>query len=414
MRRVLNGFEPILVRRRILQALDLPSVLVDSINIRVFQRLAYSSISSRGHAMSFLFRLSAILLLVSITACACQEKQVVMESITFGEAPLITELKPLSVRGTNYFPRDTPWDGFWTATPDEVIRADLDLAASLGINTLRIFIPWNENTEKAGLIDSSGNPSPEYLAKFDRFLAEAWSRGIRCIVCFGFEYYEGDSRIPGNWRRAMEAFVTRHHADGRILMWDLMNEPERLAWSPETMAYLRDSMIAIREFDQNHLTTVGIGYQIEHLAPAGFPDVLQYHDYAPYREMLEEGFRRPVRIIDHLQEVGGRKPLIIGEFGSPTAAEPGFGVGMDWRVSLGDETVAATEAEQLLRYALVFDAAEYREIAGVLSWCLYDYPPQEEGYLVPTGSLFGMVRLDGTLKPSAILLRETFRRWSLE
>lgn len=325
---------------------------------------------------------------------------------------ILTELKPLSIRGTNYFPRDTPWDGAWIETSNEIIRADLDLAASLEINTLRIFLPWNENMEAAGLIDLSGNPAPEFLEKFEFFLAEAWKRGIRAIVCFNFEYRVQKPSIPENWRAAMEAFAVPHRDDGRILMWDLMNEPERLAWSPETMDYLRDSMIAIKEFDPNHLTTVGIGYQIEHLVPAGLPDVLQYHDYAPYDGLVTEGFQLPARTMKHLQEVGDYRPLIVGEFGSPTAAEPGFGVGMEWTTSLGDPSVAATEAEQLLRYAFVFGAAEDRQIAGVLSWCLYDYPPQEEGFLVPTGALFGMVRLDGTLKPSAILTRETFRRWS--
>lgn len=328
--------------------------------------------------------------------------------------PIITKLEPLSVRGTNYFPRDTPWDGFWTSTSFETFSADLDLANSLQVNTLRIFLPWNETMEQARLIDASGQPSPEYLAKFDRFLAEAWKRGIRCIVCFNFEYRVREPRIPKNWRVAMKAFAAPHRNDGRILMWDLMNEPERLDWSPETMDYLRESMSAIRKMDPNHLTTVGIGYQIEHLVPAGLPDVLQYHDYAPYDELLTDGFQRPARVMRRLQEIGGDRPLIVGEFGSPTAAEPGFGVGLEWTVGLGEDRVAATEVEQLLRYALVFDAAEHRRIAGVLSWCLYDFPPQEEGFLVPTGSLFGMVRLDQSLKPSAILLRETFRRWELE
>lgn len=330
------------------------------------------------------------------------------------DVPLITELEPLSVRGTNYFPRDTPWDGFWTGTSEETFRTDLDLAVSLQINTLRMFLPWNENMERAGLIDASGKPAPEYLAKFEWFLAEAWSRGIRSIVCFNFEYREREPRIPANWRVAMEAFAVPHRNDGRILMWDVMNEPERLNWSAETMNYLREGIRAIKEMDPNHLTTVGIGYQVERLVPAGLPDVMQYHDYAPYREMLAEGFQRPARMMRHLSEAGENRPLIVGEFGAPTAAEPGFGVGMAWTGGLGDEPVAATEAEQLLRYALVFDAAEHCGIAGVVSWCLYDYPPREEGFLVPTGSLFGMVRLDGTLKPSAILLRETFRRWDLE
>lgn len=359
--------------------------------------------------MNTVLRLTLSIAFAAATVCA--------QAAPNGESSrvaIVETFEPLSVRGTNYFPRDTPWDGMWTSTASETIEADLDLAASLGINTLRIFLPWNENIEAAGLIDLSGKVSQEYLDKFDRFLTEAWKRDIRSVVCFNFEYRIREPKIPANWRAAMETFATAHKNDGRILMWDLMNEPERLGWSRETMNYLRDSLPAIKRFDPNHLTTVGIGYQIEQLVPAGLPDVLQYHDYTPYRELLEEGFQRPVRVMRHQRSVGKNRPLIVGEFGSPTAAEPGFGVKMKWTASLGDEAVAATEAEQLLRYALMFDAAEHCQIAGLLSWCLYDYPPQEDGFLVPTGSLFGMVRLDGTLKPSAVLLRETFRRWELE
>lgn len=327
---------------------------------------------------------------------------------------MVRELAPLSVRGTNYFPQETPWDGMWIATSAETIRADLDLAASLGLNTLRIFLPWNETMEAAGLVDAEGNVSRLYLARFESFLDEAWKRGIRSIVCFNFEYRLREPRIPKNWRLAMETFAVRHQDDGRILMWDLMNEPERLGWSEETMAYLQDSLRAIKEFAPNHLTTVGIGYQIEQLLPAGLPDILQYHDYAPFRELLDQGFLRSAQVMRHHRRLGGSRPLFVGEFGAPTAAEPGFGVGMEWDAPLGEDEVAATEAQQLLRYALVLAAAEHCRIAGVLSWCLYDYPPQPKGFLVPTGALFGMVRLDGTLKPSAILLRETFRRWELE
>ena len=51
-------------------------------------------------------------------------------------------LPPLSVRGVNYFPRETPWGGLWTKTPAEVWEKDMALAASLGCNTVRTFVQF--------------------------------------------------------------------------------------------------------------------------------------------------------------------------------------------------------------------------------------------------------------------------------
>jgi len=50
---------------------------------------------------------------------------------------LIRKIEPLSVRGVNYFPRDTPWDKMWTETPTEVWEKDMAAAAKLGVNTVR-------------------------------------------------------------------------------------------------------------------------------------------------------------------------------------------------------------------------------------------------------------------------------------
>jgi hypothetical protein len=63
-------------------------------------------------------------------------------------AELIRSPGPLSVRGVNYFPRETPWGGLWTKTSPEVWEKDMALAASLGINTVRTFIQVTTHMEK--------------------------------------------------------------------------------------------------------------------------------------------------------------------------------------------------------------------------------------------------------------------------
>ncbi len=68
--------------------------------------------------------------------------------------PIVRDLAPLSVRGVNYFPRETPWSGMWTKTPDEVWERDMALAASLGVNTIRTFLQISPKPERFSWIPS--------------------------------------------------------------------------------------------------------------------------------------------------------------------------------------------------------------------------------------------------------------------
>ena len=46
---------------------------------------------------------------------------------------------------------------------------------------------------------------------------------------------------------------------------------------------------------------------------------------------------------------------------------------------------------------------------GVLNWTLFDFRPDWMG---KKEQVFGIVRTDGSLKPSGILLRDTYARWA--
>jgi endo-1,4-beta-mannosidase len=315
---------------------------------------------------------------------------------------IVREIKPLSIRGVNYYPALTPWGGMWTKTPEAVWEKDMALCASLNINTVRTFLMTNE------FVDAQGNVAPEYLQKFETFLSIAWKNGIRVVPCF--EFVPRDKKIEeAAWKRAMSAFVTAHKNDGRILMWDLMNEPESRDWDAASREYLKAALPFIKQLDGNHLSTVGIAYQIGKLAEIGLPDVLQYHEYAPKKELFEQGSARVEKTIETMRRFGGVRPVFIGEFGMSTARDAQFGAGPQWMEKLPPPP--GNEAEQTLIYGLVFNAAEKAKIAGVMAWCLHSYPTQEKGFLTPTESMFGLMRHDGTLKPAALLLRDTFRRW---
>lgn len=327
--------------------------------------------------------------------------------------PIIRKLEPLSIRGVNYYPSKYSWGAFWGTTPPEVIERDMALAASLHVNTIRIFLDWGAGDGRTRLIDHEGNVSPVYLKKFDDLLACAWKHGIRVIACFELERRTPDPEMlpKEQWQRAMKAFAEPHVGDGRILMWDLMNEPERHQWSDGARQYLKDSMVFLRSLDPDHLITIGIAYEIDKLSEVVLPDVLQYHEYSPRAELEEMGHARVRRSINAMRAAGGKRPVIIGEFGISSGKDPVYGAGEEWIRTEGPTSKAETEAQQLWRYQQIVETAEEERIAGVVAWCLHDYPTEKSGWLTPDKSQFGLVRLDGSLKPAAHYLSGKFKEW---
>lgn len=325
---------------------------------------------------------------------------------------VVGELPPLSVRGVNYYPAATPWSGMWTQTPDAVWEKDMALAASLNCNTVRTFLTWGPACERAGLIDGDGQVTPEYLSKFERFLSIAWRHNIRVVVCFAFELPDRKPPILPKevWQRAMTAFVAPHRDDGRVLMWDLMNEPERYDWQPAVTQYLAEAYRHVKQIDPKHLVTIGIAYQANRLSEAVLPDVMQYHEYAPKAELFAGGIERVGKTVAAMRKLGGSRPVLIGEFGLSTARDPKHGAGPKWQDRL--PAPPGSEDEQIQLYGNILEAAEQWKLAGTMAWCLHSYATQERGFLTPAESMFGLVRHDGSLKPAAFVLRERYARWA--
>jgi endo-1,4-beta-mannosidase len=322
-------------------------------------------------------------------------------------AELIHTLPPLSVRGVNYFPRETPWSGLWTKTPAEVWEKDMALAAALGCNTVRTFVQFAPTLEQPGLLQRDGRPTPAYLGKIECLLTAASRHGIRLILCLEFsQQWLAAPDATDRWKRALTAVVGAHRDDGRVLLWDLMNEPDDDAkWTESTRAYLRAALPFLKELDPKHLTTVGITYRTDRLAEVGLPDVMQYHEYCPKAVLFEKGVTRVSQSIAGQRRTGGVRPLLLGEFGMSTARDPQRGAEESLRPKIND--APGTEAEQARLYEIVLTAAEKEHVAGVLAWCLHDYPIKN-----PNEAQFGLVRPDGSLKPAGLVLRDTYSRWT--
>jgi len=131
---------------------------------------------------------------------------------------------------------------------------------------------------------------------------------------------------------------------------------------------------------------------------------MQYHEYAPKALLFTLGTARVSESIANQRSLGGPRPLLLGEFGLCTSRDPVFGVPASLREQMNEAT--GTEAEQARLYAIILAAAEKEHVAGVLPWCLYDYPLNN-----PNESHFGLVRTNGSLKPAAAILKKTYHRW---
>ena len=321
-------------------------------------------------------------------------------------APVIRELRPLSVRGVNYYPQATPWGGMWTKTPSNVWEKDMALAASLGCNTIRTFLQFSPHVEQAGLLQPDGILTPTYHDRFEQLLAAGWRHGIRVIVCFEFSpQWLMATNAAARWQRALTDVVGTHRADGRVLLWELMNEPDDDAkWNVATRAYLTAAPAFIKQLDPQHLTTVGLTWRADRLREVGLPDVMQYHEYAPKELLFKEETKRVLTTVGNQRKVGGSRPLLIGEFGLSTARDGVHGAAEKLRGKIN--AAPGTEAEQARLFEVVLAGAEQARVAGVLPWCLHNYNIGN-----PNEAQFGLVRADGSLKPAALVLKKTFERW---
>jgi len=313
--------------------------------------------------------------------------------VPYSPAVELDDLKPLMLRGTNYYPQYQPWPGLWRAATDWDFARDCALmSGALYMNTFRTF--YNVDTEW-GLTRPDGAITPRVLARFGRLLGAADENHLKVMLCIGGVVDVSDLNASKRFfRTGVEPFVW----DGRVLMWDVINEPggaDGPKATPELAKAVQELSAWLSELDGNHLWTVGLTWQFDQLWELGVkPPVGQYHDYSgaigvqpegqpPVRNVAED-LANTLEFIDH-------RPLIIGEFGMGTA---------------GDRGVSLERQQEI--YQGVLEGAEVAGIAGVYNWTLYEFAPDWMGKYEQS---FGIVRVDGTLKPAGETLRDYYRKW---
>jgi len=200
---------------------------------------------------------------------------------------------------------------------------------------------------------------------------------------------------PANWpadNRYLAALIPPFADHPALLAWDLKNEADTDAGfntAQRVDAWLLHVGREVRRYDPNHLLTVGwfsADYAARSLVSLQL-DFVSFHYFGTAPDLPATW--------QALAETLPGKPILLGEFGMST-----------WNSLWPD---GHTEAEQAAYYAGILAAERRFRSAGYLAWTLHEYTnvtlPQ---YRLPWTSAkqarLGVVRLDGALKPAALLL----------
>ncbi len=232
------------------------------------------------------------------------------------------------MRGANYVPSYARNDiQQWMEYDSAVIDRELGYAEWLKLNTVRVFLNvavFEKQPEK-------------FLADFENFLTLADKHGIKVMpVIFDscldpqevdVNNYKGKNWIPSpgfprlgdkDWptmEKFIVAVVGKHRDDKRVVMWDVMNEPESTGFNwrnPEgkdkIVEFVRRALKRVK--DEKPVQPLGIGWAYPNNIEiaADLSDVLIMHCYADPKGLEHN--------LGKLKEMGKllNKPVIINEF----------------------------------------------------------------------------------------------------
>ena len=293
--------------------------------------------------------------------------------------------QPFLPAGVNYYPQKTPWTLFWKQFSPQTTQADFARIRELGLNTVRIFIPFREF--------GKGTVPPEKIAQLKTLLDLAAAQHLFVIVTL-FDFL-GDYRLLNLTAtdRQLEQLLTAFSRHPALLAWDLKNEPD-LDFTHHDRADVEDwlgwMLTRARRYDPNHLLTIGWAYPENAHLLANRVDFVSFHSYKSVAELTQG--------IEGLRKLVPQKPLVLEEFGQSTYR----GV---W-APLGNSETEQADYVTAVRQVL----AEHGNIPYLI-WTLHDFDdvPAEVVGNRPWNRApqkhFGLLRPDGTAKPVAAAIK---------
>lgn len=288
------------------------------------------------------------------------------------------------LNGINYYPARSPWRDFWPDFDVSEIASDFDTIASLGANSVRVFL-----TRDAFL----GDEHASNIAKLEELLNIARAKNLQLVpTLFDLKQDFG----LGSW--ADDALYLSRvlpvlSASDAIAFVDIKNEPDLdfgHHGKAKITAWLKSMLVTTRTTAPDLPLTIGWS-AAEHAAMlAQDLDVVTYHDYAPIEGTAER--------LQSVQQKVGNMPVLITEIGDST-----FEAGLSFP---GSETAQA----ELLTHR--FD--QLQASSGVFVWTLHDFPNVDatvvgkSPWVKRLQGAFGLIRSDGSEKLGAVVVRSHF------
>lgn len=302
----------------------------------------------------------------------------------------LSEIKPASLRGVNYYPRWTPWSA-WTKQKESTWDSEFkEMSEKLNVNIIRTFAELWEEDQKFGWC-----ATPEYLETISKLFAVADKYKIKVLFCL-------HSHLPSQFqgenvryvRSIMEPFIN----DGRVFGWDLINEIDSKGLSEVEYidAFCQEFNMRMSEFDPNHPNCIGFAYMLEKAGKAGlhFDGPQQFWQYHWYRDMTAD------TIAGVADRYFGKTPFLLGECGDSSmegvSDAPRPDTGEDWQLSVYQTIIPAVIGAKDKGY----------DIKGVMAWTAFEFPNmlnQETGQ-----GEYGLIRANGELKPAGKYLGSEF------
>lgn len=290
-----------------------------------------------------------------------------------------------NIKGINYYPQQTPWDTFGKGFSDTIITADFKIIENMGLNTIRLFIPY-EDFGKAAV-------DPKKLERLKKTFSIAQKHNLKILLTL-FDFY-GDYDV-NNWtitERHAESIVNALKEHPALLAWDIKNEPDLDFESRgefQVLQWLEEMTLKIKQWDPNHPITIGWSNTDAAVHLADAVDFVSYHYYQDPEDFLKA--QEELRIkVQH-------KPLLLQEYGY--SSYDGF-----WAMFTGGEK------NQAAYYSKMQSQLKAEEIPFVF-WTLYDFkdvPAAVAGSLpwrTRKQGYFGCITSDGTKKEAFKILEQ--------
>ncbi|SNR16498.1 cellulase family glycosylhydrolase [Tenacibaculum jejuense] len=284
---------------------------------------------------------------------------------------------PYKIKGINYYPQDTPWDMFGNKFDTDIIEKDFKLIRSLKLNTIRIFIQY-EDFGKA-------NIKLEKIKKLKETIRIAKNNDLKVIVTL-FDFY-GDYSVQ-DWtltHRHAEAIVTAFKNNETIIAWDIKNEPDldfKNRGEKNVLKWLEYIAKEIKKHDKNHLITIGWS---NFEAAKKLTNIVDFVSFHHFNDNFENDFSSLKKAT--------KKPILVEEFGVPSYKSI-------WNLFTGDSKKSqATYHKKMQEHFRKYNVSH-------MAWTLYDFskiPTAVAGKLPWKRNKqkhFGFIDKNGKQKPS--------------